>query len=547
MLLPPIVDRELRVESRKNRTYWIRVIAALVALLVGCAFYGFGVLGNGKVIGSSLFAVLTWICLAAALAAGLFLTSDCLSEEKREGTLGFLFLTNLRGYDVVLGKLLATSLLGFYALLALFPILAMTLLMGGVSGTQFWQTSLALTGALLLSLNIGLYVSARSRDSQKAMFATLFLLVLVSGAGPLADALVAAAMQNRFDPLFSLSSPAFLFVAANRVNFWPSLATNLLIAGWLLVRTCIRLPVLWQEGKPGPAGISGRYARWVKYGTRERRAALRGKWMEVNPVTWLSVRERWHSTFLWLFTSLMAVSFIIVIGGGKMGDVTIWKFFANAMILALYLGITSQACRFFVDSRRTGLLELLLVTPLSANKIIQGHWRALVQTFALPVTIILAAHMLATLTVNEFMGMGTATNISGSSRIVYWVVSAASTLVVGANLVALCWFGMWTGLKSKTTHQATLRSLLFVLIIPWFAIMFVSGLAFPLIAMSGTQGSRMSNPFFPIIVFGGISTLLSLAKDFGFTLWASRRLRAKFREVAMPNLPPVPKSKARPN
>jgi hypothetical protein len=75
-----------------------------------------------------------------------------LSEEKREGTLGF-FLTDLRGYDVVAGKLLATSLQGFYALIALFPILAYALC-GGVTGLQVWKTSLALLNALFFSLSV---------------------------------------------------------------------------------------------------------------------------------------------------------------------------------------------------------------------------------------------------------------------------------------------------------------------------------------------------------------------------------------------------------
>src|SRR5205807_7416749 len=121
----------------------------------------FGGGGFGTVsLGSGLFSVLTWLSVATTLCAGLFFTSDCLSEEKREGTLGFLFLTDLRGYDVAGGKLLATSLRGFYGLLAVLPILAITLLMGGVTGAQFWKTSLALLNALFCSLAVGLFISA---------------------------------------------------------------------------------------------------------------------------------------------------------------------------------------------------------------------------------------------------------------------------------------------------------------------------------------------------------------------------------------------------
>ena len=70
------------------------------------------------------------VAFGFALLSGLFLTSDCISEEKREGTLGLLFLTDLTGYDVVFGKLAATSLHVFYAMVAIFPVLAIPLLMG---------------------------------------------------------------------------------------------------------------------------------------------------------------------------------------------------------------------------------------------------------------------------------------------------------------------------------------------------------------------------------------------------------------------------------
>src|SRR6267378_5478794 len=151
MTFLPVAERELRVAARKRNTFRVRVIAALVAWIIGSGVLVLSKVGPGfgtPSLGRGLFSVLTWLSLAVALSAGLFFTSDCLSEEKREGTLGFLFLTDLRGYDVVAGKLLATSLRGLFALLALFPVLAITLLMGGVEAGQFWRTLLALSHAL---------------------------------------------------------------------------------------------------------------------------------------------------------------------------------------------------------------------------------------------------------------------------------------------------------------------------------------------------------------------------------------------------------------
>src|SRR6266581_4811559 len=205
MSVLPIVRRELRVAARKRSTFWLRVVSAITAVVLGsgCLLMGGWQGVSTAQMGSILFYALTWTCVAAAFSVGLFFTSDCLSEEKREGTLGFLFLTDLRGYDVVGGKLLATSLRCFYALLAVLPILAVTLLMGGVTGAQFWKTSLALVNAMFLSLAAGMFVSALSRDSQKALAGTVLLLILLVAGGLAADATLSA-LPSKLNPGLSL-------------------------------------------------------------------------------------------------------------------------------------------------------------------------------------------------------------------------------------------------------------------------------------------------------------------------------------------------------
>src|SRR6267142_2773428 len=203
MTFLPIAERELRVASRKRSTFWLRIVAALVALVIGCGFLaismGSAAVGLGPpALGKALFSVLSWLSFAAAASAGFFFTSDCLSEEKREGTLGFLFLTDLRGYDIVLGKLLATSLRGFYALLAFLPILAITQMMGGVTGAQYWKSTLALVNALFCSLAAGMFISAISRDSQKALTGTLLAMLLLSLGGPIVDGIIAVTKKHGF-------------------------------------------------------------------------------------------------------------------------------------------------------------------------------------------------------------------------------------------------------------------------------------------------------------------------------------------------------------
>src|SRR5688572_25151683 len=128
----PIVERELRVRARLKSTYRFRLVAAAAAIgLVGLLLLmAENLVAAGKY-GWWIFAALAWLSFAYCLLDGARHTADCLSEEKRAGTLGLLFLTDLRPYDVVLGKLMASSLNSFYGLLAIFPPLAIPLVIGG--------------------------------------------------------------------------------------------------------------------------------------------------------------------------------------------------------------------------------------------------------------------------------------------------------------------------------------------------------------------------------------------------------------------------------
>ena len=126
------------------------------------------------------------------LLSGVWFTADCLSEEKREGTLGLLFLTDLKGYDVVFGKLVATSLNGFYAVLAVVPILALPLLLGGVTGGEFGRMALVVVNTLFFSLALGMCVSALSRSPRKAMAMTFLLILLFTAVLPACGAWRAA-------------------------------------------------------------------------------------------------------------------------------------------------------------------------------------------------------------------------------------------------------------------------------------------------------------------------------------------------------------------
>src|ERR1700722_1750218 len=150
MTFLPIVARELRAAARRRGTYWSRTIMAVGAIIVGTITFIEASNSNSQSyqIAQEMFSVGSVMAFIYCLCVGVCSTADCLSEEKREGTLGLLFLTDLKGYDVIGGKLVATSLNSIYGLLAMLPILALSLVLGGVTPGEFWRMALALANLL---------------------------------------------------------------------------------------------------------------------------------------------------------------------------------------------------------------------------------------------------------------------------------------------------------------------------------------------------------------------------------------------------------------
>jgi len=185
MTLLPLVERELRVTARRGRTYVLRFLAATAAAGICAWVCLFTVRGpQSALLGKSLFGLLSALGFAYALLVGPFLTADAVSEEKRDGTLGLLFLTQMRSWNVVLGKWLACSLAGFFGLLAILPSLGIPLLLGGVTPAEYGRTALGVVNAIFFSLNAGLFVSALSRDQGRATLMTVVLVLGLAGMLP---------------------------------------------------------------------------------------------------------------------------------------------------------------------------------------------------------------------------------------------------------------------------------------------------------------------------------------------------------------------------
>lgn len=483
MTFLPIVERELRVAARRKSTFRFRSLAAGSALLIG-GFYALVFSSSRGAPGVFLFQALSWILFTLCLVAGVFLGADSISEERREGTLGFLFLTDLKGYDVVLGKLIGVSLNAFYSLFAAIPVLALPIMMGGVTGGEYWRMMLALVNALFFAFAVAIFVSARCTESEKSLGRTSGLLFVFVILLPCLNAsmnhlprLVALACE--ISPCFPiyLARSAFYIRAADR--YWTSIGISQLVSWGLVLWTCLSVSRTVTAGNVnGGAGfldqqpLLRRIVR--KLSRRDRRLLTR------NPITWLldsPLPRRALMCFALIFVGgLMAVAAFgngdaALIGGGMFGYITI--------LLTKPL-VAAQACRLFANSRRDGTFELLRCTPLSNRQFLQAQWSTLIRMFGPPALIILVGYVIV------FFTVGSGRDGGALLYIVYFALKAVT------GFYAVGWFGTWMSLTTRTPMRAIGLTVVFTVVLPMVLVcvpdMIIDGI---LIAIAS---SKVQNP-----------------------------------------------------
>lgn len=544
MTFLPIVARELRVASRRAATYWTRFTGALLAIVVASLAWALLLGHSPRETGLTLFITLSVIAYVYSLLAGTFATADCVSEEKREGTLGLLFLTDLRSYDIVLGKLAASSVSGVYGLLAIFPIMGIPLLLGGVAPSEFWRVVLVCVNNLFLSLALGMICSTVCKDERRAIGLTVIIVLMLTAGWPafitwLPFTLDASGAWRDFfgQHLFSLYSPSpgfacvFAFDATyqemlkqTKFNwFYVSLAFNHAL-GWLaLMFTTLLLPLVWQDRAATPHSVRRR-ERWRLWtdGTKEVRAAFRRQLLEVNPFYWLASRDRFKVMLVWLWLGAGAALWMFGLTKERHSwlDNTVYVWTALLAHSSLKCWLAMEASRRLGEDRRSGALELLLSTPLSVPDILRGQWLALLRQFGAAAALVVAVDFL-------FLGLGLKHTFEDrTSWTVMWLAGAGIFIF---DLVTLTLLAMWGSLSGRKSNQAGLSAIVRVCVLPWFLLgVVVASLAImEEVFRFRPFGTNVPDYWIILLWF-----VISLATDALLAGWALRRLRADFRTVA---------------
>jgi ABC-type Na+ efflux pump permease subunit len=342
-----------------------------------------------------LFQLLTlWVQLPLLLFFAALSAASTITQEKDRRTFVLLLLTDLRNYEIVLGKLLGSLLQIILFLAATVPLLALLLLLGGIAPAQVGQAALVLFTAALAAGSLGTLVALwRDKTFPALALTALFLILylcLVRGL-TLLPSLVGASesfaldvrgAQQWLDPFLALQSvlefrDSAIFGIAPAYGFALAMSA---IALLLNVWGILRLRVWNPSGEPimqreAPEGAD----EAEKDRAKAHAAPGRAREVWANPILWREMRTRAYGRrplmvklAYGLVLALVAYYALApVFLSGERSVLAAAYGLIPVGILSLLL-VSAQAVTAITSERDTGALDLLLVTDLTPKEFIFG-------------------------------------------------------------------------------------------------------------------------------------------------------------------------------
>jgi ABC-type transport system involved in multi-copper enzyme maturation permease subunit len=436
--------RELRAESRRASNYWLRVFGAGAMVLV------LGLILSDPSIkpaecGSRLFYGLNAVCFTAIWLLAPLSMSDCLSRERREGTLGLLFLTSLRPSAIVGGKSLIHGWRSITIIFAMIPLLLFPILLGGVTGYDIAMALVIDASAFALALGAGLLASVCVKDGSRVLLATELLSVLFA----------ILFLQSHYRGFVGIHSEMGHFKTMGAVSTWSvSQMTDWYLRGrspvekliesftlntgfsqrneyryWRMMEFDLNWSAIWTQKNPAFRQAWFRYAiktligSWLAFGAifwlaswrlarswrdqpetarqiklrkcfcspRFLKKFFRGKMtrsMNRNPVGWLQQCAWQARAMRWGWCLGLVVAECFIVTDPQLAYIWIGQYWMAELLL---LALAFVAAGSFRQERETGVLELLLVTPLREFQVIMGRLRGIWAQFFPAASVFLVA------------------------------------------------------------------------------------------------------------------------------------------------------------
>jgi ABC-type Na+ efflux pump permease subunit len=389
-MLGPIFAREALTLPRRVRHYVMRTVYLGLLWILGLTAWQAVVgwdrpvtLGDAARFGLLLFQILTYVQLTLLLFFAALSGASSVTQEKDRRTFVLLLLTDLRNYEIVLGKLVGSLLqIGLFVAGAV-PILALNLLLGGVTVGQVVQAAVVLAATGLAAGSLGLLVALwRDKTFQSLALTVLFLVLylFLVHALDLIPTLVSAVnaetinrVQNWLEPYLALHEvveppPGGGAEAAYGYGL-AMLGLSVLLNGWSILRLRKWNPSgepIMQRERPEDEDIDRAKAHAAP-------GAVRRVWP--NPILWREIRTRAYGRrplmvkAAYFLVVALVCYYAFAPGGGR--EWAAARGLVPVGILSLLL-VSAQAVTAVTSERDTGALDLLLVTDLTPREFIFG-------------------------------------------------------------------------------------------------------------------------------------------------------------------------------
>ncbi|HEV7925183.1 MAG TPA: ABC transporter permease subunit, partial [Verrucomicrobiae bacterium] len=416
----PVVQRELREGARRPVNHRLRFGSAAVGTVLLWFLVGTLLNKPSAQLGGWLLGGLHTMVLGLILLIVPALTADCIARERREGTLGLLFLTPLSAGDIVAGKALAQALRALTLWLAVLPILAIPFMTGGVTWYDAFSSLSMEFCAGVLCLAAGLLASTLVRERNSAfllaflfgaiflfLFSQLILLIIFGGWRGFAALKGVTWWDMATDGMRLITG----LTAVRGVAGWSSIGTFSAVLRTIWTYFCCASPAVvllvfylvalfaarrikrsWQDKIPSARRESFLRLYCAPLFRRRFRRSMQ-RTLERNPIAWLQ-QYSWRARASKWGLCLLFVLIERAMAGDAHG-VSPLDNLAQVPWLVVMAGIyIFVGVSGFLEEKRSGALELLLITPISVNKLIFGRAWGLWKQFLPTGLVLLGAHEL---------------------------------------------------------------------------------------------------------------------------------------------------------
>ena len=395
-MLGPIFNREWLTLPRRPRHYLNRAILLgslwVLLLTVWQTTVGWerpATLGDNARFGLVAFHLLAYVELGLLMFFSALSAASAVALEKDRRTFVLLLLTDLRNYEIVLGKLLGSLLQIVLFLAGSVPILGLLMLLGGIAWGQIVDAALVLFMTALAAGSLGSLIALwRERTFQSLALTVLALVLYLCLVRALAlapgERSTVAAVQSWCDPFLALGqvldppAPRWPGTTLEEMRLAPAHGFALVMGGWtVLLNAC----ALWKLRVWNPSGEPIIQPEHVLAAAEEvdrakaHAAPGRARPVWKNPILWREIATRAYGKRPFLVKLAYFVSFGLVcyyaLVQAEPGDWAAAYGLVPVAILSLLL-ISAQAVTSITSERDVGALDLLMVTDLTPKEFIYG-------------------------------------------------------------------------------------------------------------------------------------------------------------------------------